>query len=281
MDEEIYRRLPTLLIGTVDKFAQMPWNGRTAMLFGQVDAYCERHGYSSPEMGDTDHQKPGRLPGTKFSRRPLRPPDLIIQDELHLISGPLGTLVGLYESAVDRLASWDVDGVRVRPKVIASSATVRRADSQVHSLFLRNVNIFPPSGLDAGDSFFARQRPPTEQLPGRRYLGVYAPGIRHKVATMGTYIAFMAAAKKLFDEHGVLADPWMTMVGYFNSLRELGGMRRAVEDSVITRLRQMDRHGLGKRNISVWGVQELTSRLSATDIPDILAKLETPFRAPR
>ncbi len=97
--------------------------------------------------------------------------------------------------------------MRVRPKVIASSATVRRADSQVHSLFLRGVHVFPPSGLDAGDSFFARQRPPTEQLPGRRYLGVYAPGIRHKVATMGTYIAFMAAAKKLFDEHGVAGRP--------------------------------------------------------------------------
>ena len=280
VDEEIYRRLPTLLIGTVDKFAQLPWNGRTAMLFGQVDAYCARHGYSSPEMGDTDHQKRGKLPGTHLQPvTPLRPPDLIIQDELHLISGPLGTLVGLYECAVDRLASWDVDGVRVRPKVIASSATVRRADSQVHSLFLRRVRVFPPSGLDAEDSFFARQRVPTEALPGRRYLGIYAPGIRHKVATMGTYIAFMAAAKKLFDEHGTLTDPWMTMVGYFNSLRELGSMRRAVEDSVITRLRQMDRHGLARRNVSVFGVQELTSRLGATDIPDILAKLETPFPA--
>jgi len=280
VDEEIYRRLPTLLIGTVDKFAQMPWNGRTAMLFGQVNAYCERHGYASPELPDTDHQRRGELPGTKLQTvGPLRPPDLIIQDELHLISGPLGTLVGLYEAAVDRLASWDVDGMRVRPKVIASSATVRRADGQVHSLFLRNVNIFPPSGLDAGDSFFARQRPPTEQLPGRRYLGIYAPGIRHKVATMSTYIAFMAAAKKLFDEHGVAVDPWMTMVGYFNSLRELGSMRRAVEDSVTTRLRMMDRHGLGRRSVTVWGVQELTSRLSATDIPDILSKLETPFPA--
>ena len=94
---------------------------------------------------------------------------------------------------------------------------------------------------------------------------------------MSTYIAFMAAAKKLFDEHGVTVDPWMTMVGYFNSLRELGSMRRGVEDSVTTRLRMMDRHGLGKRSMTVWGVQELTSRLSATDIPAILSKLETPF----
>jgi hypothetical protein len=106
VDEEIYRRLPTLLIATVDKFAQMPWNGKVQMLFGQVEAYCSRHGFRSPEIDDADsHPKKDRLPAAKTTDHALlRPPDLIIQDELHLISGPLGTLVGLYETAVDRSA---------------------------------------------------------------------------------------------------------------------------------------------------------------------------------
>ncbi len=281
VDEEIYRRLPSLLIATVDKFAQMPWNGCTAMLFGQVDGYCERHGYRSPEIQDTDSHPASRRFGLPPARTlpagPLRPPDLIIQDELHLISGPLGTLVGLYETAVDRLASWEVDGRRVHPKVIASTATIRRADTQVQSVFLRQVQVFPPHGLDADDNFFSLQRPPDAAHPGRRYIGLCAPGTRQRAALIQTYVALLSAAQQLYERHGVLVDPWMTLVGYFNSLRQLGGMRRAMDDSVGSRLQQMDARGLAVRSLSPYSVQELTSRLSATDIPHVLDRLETPF----
>ena len=118
VDEEIYRRLPSLLITTVDKFAQMPWNGAVQMLFGQVEGFCERHGFRSPEIEDSDsHPKKNALPAVRtIPQNPLRPPDLIIQDELHLISGPLGTLVGLYETAIDQLCTWEVHGTKVRPK---------------------------------------------------------------------------------------------------------------------------------------------------------------------
>ncbi len=281
VDEEVYRRLPTMIIATVDKFAQLPWNGRTAMLFGQVDGYCQRHGYRSPEIDDSNSHpaKPNKgLPKAKtIPAGPLRPPDLIIQDELHLISGPLGTLVGLYETAVDALASWEVDGVRVHPKIIASTATIRNARSQVFNVFLREVRIFPPPGLDADDNFFSYEQRPAPEQPGRRYLGVYAPGIRHKTALIRTYTAILAAAQQLYDAYGLDADAWMTLVGYFNSLRELGGMRRAVEDAVSSRLRRMDRRGLARRFIDSRDIQELTSRLSASQIPEILDRLEQPF----
>lgn len=280
VDEEIYRRLPTLLIATVDKFAQMPWRGPVQMLFGQVTDYCPRHGFRSPEIEDSDsHPKKGKLPPVRSVQvSPLRPPDLIIQDELHLISGPLGTLVGLYETAVDQLASWQCNGKIVRPKVIASTATIRRAPDQVHALFLRQVKIFPPHGLDIEDNFFSRQRPPSPEHPGRVYLGLCAPGVRLKTTMIRTYVAAMAAAQSLFDDREQDADPWMTLVGYFNAMRELGGMRRLVEDAVRSRLTQMDERGLGKRFLSPWGVEELTSRRSATEIPEILDRLEKPFR---
>ncbi len=228
VDEEIYRRLPTLLIATVDKFAQMPWNGQVQMLFGQVDGYCQRHGYRSPETDDSNSH-PGRygLPAaTTLPKNPLRPPDLIIQDELHLISGPLGTLVGLYETAVDSLASWEVNGTLVRPKVIASTATIRQASDQVHNLFLRQVQVFPPQGLDVEDNFFSRQNLPSEEHPGRRYLGICATGRRLKAALIRVYVATLAASQHLYEKYGEIADPWMTLVGYFNSMRELGGTRR-------------------------------------------------------
>ncbi|MEW6730706.1 MAG: DISARM system helicase DrmA, partial [Acidobacteriota bacterium] len=227
VDEEIYRRLPSLLISTVDKFAQMPWNGATQMLFGQVEAYCQRHGFKSPEIEDSSHPRRQALLSTKLaSHNPLRPPDLIIQDELHLISGPLGTLVGLYETAVDKLASWEVDGKQVRPKVIASTATIRQAKEQVYNLFLRKVQVFPPQCLDANDNFFARQRIPSDKDPGRRYLGICAPGRRLTAALIRVYIAILSASQAMYLKYATAADPWMTLVGYFNSLRELAGMRR-------------------------------------------------------
>ncbi|NJO59285.1 MAG: helicase [Richelia sp. RM2_1_2] len=277
VDEEIYRRLPTLLIATVDKFAQMPWKGEVQMLFGKVNGYCDRHGFRSPDIEDTDtHRKLRDLPAAKtVPSNLLRPPDLIIQDELHLISGPLGTLVGLYETAVDELASWEINGKKVRPKVIASTATIRQASSQIHNLFLRKVQVFPPQGLDVADNFFSRQRFPSPENPGRRYLGICATGRRLKAALIRVYVAILAASQSLYEQYGTDVDPWMTLVGYFNSMRELGGMRRLVEDDIRSRLAKMDRRGLAKR-LRV-DLEELTSRKDSTDIPIVLDKLETPF----
>jgi len=281
VDEEIYRRLPTLLIATVDKFAQMPWKGEVQMLFGQVNGYCERHGFRSPDIEDSDrHNRVGDFPTARtIPHSKLRPPDLIIQDELHLISGPLGTLVGLYETAVDHLCTWDVDGQPVRPKVIASTATIRQAEAQVHNLFLRKLSLFPPQGLDIGDNFFSRQRdnnPTSERYsPGRRYVGICAPGRRLKATMIRVYLAVLSAAQTLYEKYGIAADPWMTLVGYFNSLRELGGTLRLVEDDIRTRLLKMQERGLANRYLRA--KEELTSRKDSTEIPAILDRLETPF----
>jgi hypothetical protein len=250
------------------------------MLFGQVESLCERHGFRSPEVNDADsHLATGDLPRAKtVPMPPLRPPDLIIQDELHLISGPLGTLVGLYETAVDKLCSWEVDGHTVRPKVIASTATIRRAGDQIKGLFLRRVNIFPPGGLDSTDNFFSIERAPSQEFPGRLYIGICAPGKRLKAALIRVYVAFLAAAQVLYQRYGRRADPYMTLVGYFNSLRELGGMRRLVDDDVRARLKKVDIRGLAKRDLYPGtSIEELTSRKSSADIPQILDRMEVSF----
>lgn len=281
VDEEVYRRLPSLLIATVDKFAQMPWKGEAQMLFGRVNGYCSRHGYRSPDIEDKNShpaEKVFGLPSAETEAKCcLRPPDLIIQDELHLINGPLGTLVGLYETAVDNLCSWTLDGKPIRPKVIASSATIRKAPAQINSLYLRQTNIFPPNGLLIKDNFFSRQRTPDEINPGRVYLGICAPGSRHKVVMIRTYVAVMSAAQHLYEKYGSLVDPFMTLVGYFNALRELGGQRRLMDDAIRTRLRHMEKRGLANRNLDTYSISELTSRIGATDIPEILDRLGATF----
>jgi len=277
VDEEIYRRPPSLLIATVDKFAQMPWKGETQMLFGKVTEVCDRHGFLSPEIEDGQfHPARHGLPSVKNrSHGVLRPPDLIIQDELHLISGPLGSMVGLYESVVDELCSWVVDGRKVRPKVVASTATIRRAPDQVQKLFVRKLEVFPPQGTSIRDSFFAIQRPAGAEYPGRRYLGISAFGQRYPVALIRTFMAHMASAQVLYDKYDRLADPWMTLAGYFNSIRELAGARRLVEDTIRARLWHADERGLAKRRIRL--LEELTSRKSGVDIPRILERLEAVF----
>jgi hypothetical protein len=282
VDEEIYHRPPSMMIGTVDKFAMMAWRGETRTLFGRASVECQRHGLLWPDSDcKGTHRRSGTLEPTEPVKiKPLRPPDLIIQDEFHLISGPLGTMVGLYETAIDELSAWKVDDKVVRPKVIASTATIRKASDQVRNVFLRQVAVFPPHGLDIEDNFFSVQRS-IEKIPGRLYLGICSPGTSRPATLIRLYVALLTAAQSLFDHFSVAADPYMTLVGYFNSLRELGGMKRLAEDDVQTRsyrvqMSQVLRPGLSQRNVRI--VEELTSRVSSKDIPKKLDLLELKFK---
>ena len=283
VDEEIYHRPPTMMIATVDKFAMMAWRGQVRTLFGRVGQECERHGLLwRGVVCNTGHRASGGLPtATVKSISPIRPPDLIIQDEFHLISGPLGTMVGLYETAVDALCSWRLNDKTVKPKIIASTATVRKAKEQVSGVFNRQISIFPPSGLDVEDNYFSVQRP-IKDKPGRRYLGVCSPGSSRPAMLIRVYTAFLTAAQELFNHFGEPADPYMTMVGYFNSLRELGGMKRLAEDDVQTRsyrvqMSMVERPALAQRSIN--NIRELTSRVSSQDIPKYLDNLEVKFKS--
>jgi hypothetical protein len=191
VDEPIYRRLPCFIVATVDKFAGLPWLGPAGGLFGNVERYDKEGFYGScdPNIGS-------RLP------TPLLPPDLIIQDELHLISGPLGTIAGLYEAAIDALCSRELEDKTVRPKIVASTATVRRADAQVKALFGRDsVDIFPPPGPDRRDSFFAITMPKATRN-ARRYIGIAASGRSLKRVMLVTYLALMGAAQRFYDGAG-------------------------------------------------------------------------------
>jgi hypothetical protein len=283
VDEPIYRRLPAFLIATVDKFASLPWMAEAGTFFGHVDRFEEGAGfYGAGEPGL------GRPLHNGWS---LDPPDLIIQDELHLIAGPLGTVAGLYEAAIDQLASRRRNDQRVRPKIVASTATVRRAADQIGALFDRRTTcIFPPPGIDRSDSFFA-QTVPAAKNPARLYLGIAAQGRGPKLVFLRALTTLLAAAQAAFEANAPAdgkaanpADPYMTTLCYFNALRELGGARRIVEDEVRDRVQ---RYGSQRRRVdpadapfadrSIKAPLELTSRVSTDEVAQAKERLEAAF----
>ena len=232
VDEDIYKVRPSLIIGTIDKFARLPWEKDSGNFFG------------------TDGQTP--------------PPDLIIQDELHLISGPLGTLAGLYETAIDLLSTRKSH----RPKVIASTATIKNAKSQVRALFDRQFTQFPPPFLDARDSFFARE---DREEPARKYVGIFTPGKTGTTTFIRSTASLLHSAKKL-KANDEIRDPYWTFMGYFNSLRELGSARVQVMDDVNDYLRFCaERDNEYPRDIEE--VFELASRRNEYELQEIRKRL--------
>ena len=249
IDEQIYESPPTLLIGTVDKFAMLAFQPAARHLFG-IDT-------------------------------PSPPPELIIQDELHLISGPLGSMVGHYETVIDALCVDKRDGMRVPAKIIASTATISRAESQVKALYGRPAFLFPPQALKAGDSFFAEER---EDKVGRLYVGVFATALpSHVTAQVRTMGALLQAPKLFAASDADVIDPYWTMMGYFNSLRELGHAATLIRADIREFLNAMwDRLGLRLdvvRNSATDPRRfinrdvELTSRVQSSEIPGILQQL--------
>ncbi|MGH3401540.1 MAG: DISARM system helicase DrmA [Streptosporangiaceae bacterium] len=277
VDEEIYRLTPALVIATVDKLAQLPWRAATAPLFGLVDSECPRHGWQNSEFAGfcrTRHPAVGDLPpAVPVPAMRLRPPDLIIQDELHLISDALGSMVGLYETVIDRLCTRQSAGGSIRPVLVASTATVRRARDQVEQVFARGLAVFPPQVIDAGETFFSSTVAPAPDTPGRRYRGVLAPGERLKSVEIRVVTALLEHAQFLLDRHGPAADPYMTLVDYFTSTRELAGMRRLVDDDIADRLASQQVRTRRRRP----SISELTSRMPSSRIAATLAELERRF----
>lgn len=279
VDEPIYRRLPAFIVGTVDKFASLPWIGESGSLLGGATRHDSTGFYGAAEPGK----------GTALGK-PLLPPDLVIQDELHLISGPLGTMMGLYETAIGALCARQIGDREVGPKIVASTATVRRAQEQIQSLFGRSLTaVFPPPGPSMTDSFFARTVPPSE-VPARLYLGVAAQGRNPKVVMRRTWLALMGAAQKAYRDAGGgrnknnPADPYMTVLGYFNSLKELGGGRRILEEEVQNtikgygmRKRPGEEHSLFADRRTFSEVVELTSRVSTDKVSEARTRLELAF----
>ena len=240
IDEDIYENQPEFIVATVDKFAQITLSEKPANLFGiGIDK---------------------------------KPPELIIQDELHLISGPLGTMTGLYEAAITRFC--EKDGIKV--KIVASTATIRNAENQIKALYGRKHTQFPPQALSSADSFFAIESKEKDR-PARKYLGVMGVGTSATSILIRINAALLFASRYLATKGfpDSVVDNFWTITGYFNSLRELGGASTQIMDDVQSRFNYLTNtkfHSVypGVEAKPYNYVEELTSRMSNDDITEMI-----------
>jgi hypothetical protein len=235
VDEAIYKRPPTIVVATVDKFARLAWIRDGGSIFG--------------------------LDGSPFDA-----PSLIIQDELHLISGPLGTIVGIYEAAIRSLLKWR----GTSPKIVASTATIRSAEEQVQGLMASKVEVFPPSGLDADDSYFAEL---DTSGPGRLYAGILPQAFAPAWAigqVAGRMLSTPSVVGSLTSEE---RDAYWTLVLYHNSLRELGRTVTILRDDVRTMLEREQTVDPSARLVGTDSIEELTSNVSSHELVKILERL--------
>lgn len=251
IDEDIYEFRPDMVIGTVDKFAMLCWRPEARALFGI--------------NGDGDQE--------------VSPPGLIIQDELHLISGPLGSMVGLYEALIAELCTDRRQSPPVPAKIVSSTATIRRYADQIQAVYARDdVALFPPPGLDAGDSFFARfaRKEDGSLDKGRKYVGVHAPGLGSmQTVQVRSFCSLLQAPVTMpsADEQ----DPWWTLMVFFNSLRELGTtlslFQSDIQDYFSVIRNRTGKQFSGMRQLRA--VEELTGRLRSSEVPKAISRLET------
>jgi hypothetical protein len=252
VDEMLYENPPTLLFGTVDKFAMLAWKANGHKFFNSLDD--------------------DKLP-----------PDLIIQDELHLLTGPLGSITGIFESVIEMLCTKDSR----KPKIISSTATTRNTNEQIKALYgnERKVNIFPPSGLSYSDSFFAKVSKTDSK---RRYIG-FIPTGKSTIDTQLQMIANLFVARleayKILIQKGVndyeIFDKYWTIVSYYNSLKDVGKIHNKVGDEISTFTSTLQNKLFGDNPNYKFNHaylynrdEELTSRIDSSIIKQTLKKLE-------
>lgn len=245
VDDDIYEKKPSMIISTVDKFARLIWKPNARELFG-ID---------------------------KNGNQKKRPPSLIIQDELHLISNALGSTVGYFETIIEEFCSLEINGNKIKPKIICSTATIRNSKKQILGLYSREKSsIFPPSGIDIGDSFFSKEE---KESSGKKFLGVYVPTVSTQ-QTQANVLSNLIQGPAFLDDDE--KDPWWTNLNYFHSIRELGTTWSIYHEDVKRRLILLgERFQIGeKREFKPRDSQisELTSRISSTEVVDAMNKMQ-------
>lgn len=276
VDEQIYNKCPSIVVATVDKFAQLPKNIKCGHLFGVVDSHRHGDGYSrrsASNRGEVD-----MIPGGR-----LLPPSLVVQDELHLIEGPLGSMVGFYETAIDKLFSENSNFDHYQVKYIASSATINKGEEQVQCLFNRKTTLFPPKGRDWKDRGFIIEK--EDEKPssrgdekGRLYFGICPIGVTGLSTQRELFATVLLHGSSCVESDGTPSDRFWTVVGYYNAVRELAGARTLLSFEVQQAIQRLQSHrfdpDLEFTRPDQEQIVELSGRLDSANLPQLLNNLE-------
>jgi hypothetical protein len=268
IDDHVYNRCPTVIIGTADKIARLAFEPKAGALFGNVNYFNKYYGYTRNDLLPNNS---GNLIKYNQEVTGLNPPDLIIQDELHLIDGPLGSLFGLYEAMVNGI----IQKQGGNPKYIASTATISNAEKQVDLLFSKKLFQFPPHGLDISDNFFVKDHKFKdiwdESKAGRVYLGFYAPGKGPMTPQVRLWARMSKVSADNLDDENI--NNYWTTVGYYNSIKELGGVLALYRDDIKSRLENIGGN-ISLKQLGEDNKEELSGRKSSTELPMVLDNLE-------
>lgn len=284
-DDDIYKYPPTLLFGTVDKFAALANN------------------VSNNSGHDNIKKDSRRLVGKGYKGRNVLPPELIIQDELHLLLGPLGSSVGLFEKSIDYLCTYlDDNGNKIKPKIVTSTATTRNTDKQIFALFNRRSEIFPKQGITCDDSFFAFYKRNEDDIKEyeskRKYIGVLPIGktqvwmqlriISINLSHRLKYFKEKYSNDEVFETPEALDDLlqevfdyYHTILAYYNSLKDVGKAQSQLDHYLPGDINYVIKNTIPWsfidkliREEKEIKYSELTGRLSGEEVKTNLAEIE-------
>ncbi len=284
VDNEIYRYLPSVIVGTIDKLAGLGNQRKFSLIFGAVNGTCMKHGYFNgkccqDECKDEKKWQKGKGPSG------LSAPTLFIQDELHLLREGLGTFDGHYETFTQELISeMKQEGPL---KIIASSATIEAFDRQVEHLYGRKqafARVFPGTGPTLEKSFYAE----TKDYPQRLFLGI----IPHNKTIFNSILELIeyfhsevqnlsSMTKSTPNPYGgkiptgssdwvSFIDPYLTSLTYFLKTTDLSSIHTDIETHVNSSLEDEGYNAIT--------IAELTGSTLTGEVASTLEKLEQPYK---
>lgn len=168
-DRESYRYRPTVLVSTVDKWANLAYQRRARALLGGKGSYCP-NGHGFIPSGDTCEDNPResfQCPETGGSQ-PSTGPTIQIQDEIHLLEDSFGAIASHFEGLIEEI----VRATSHRSiKHVAMSATMTGVRSHIKELYNKRNSIVIPGPCPGGtgskfDLFFEKPDRPSREIIG-------------------------------------------------------------------------------------------------------------------
>lgn len=275
VDDEIYRFLPSVVVGTLDKAASIAIQAAQRGLYASPIGRCSRDGhgftYAPRSKSPNGCQVPGckETPTALGQEIPLFAPTLRVQDELHLLRDSLGAVDSHYETLLDHLQRRTKSP---SAKVIASSATLSGYEHQVDVLYDREGNVFPLPGPAPGASFWTKD----SAALARRYVGLAPRGQTLEFANDRLSESLQRAVRRLATEPQVicaeagidpsradsLLDWYGTHVVYGTKLADVDAAARSFET--------------GQVSVSPLNVERLTGDTELEKVREVLARLGDP-----